>query len=97
MVALLSDCHISTYVDDIKKDNEANQSSHKVLTDLQSLQSTSVGIEINSQLFFQTSLLLRKPLGIYAKSFDTLVTGHNLSPKWRRGGVRGSELCFNKI
>ena len=52
MVALLSDCHVSTYVDDIKKDNEANQSSHKVLTDLQSLQSTSVGIEINSQLFF---------------------------------------------
>ena len=51
MVALLSDCHISTYVDDIKKDNEANQSSHKVLTDLQSLQSTSVGIEINSTFF----------------------------------------------
>ena len=64
VVALLSDCHISTYVDDIKKVNEANQSSHNVLTDLQSLQSTSVGIKINSQLFFQTSLLLRKPLGI---------------------------------
>ena len=40
VVALLSDCRVSTYVNDIKKDNKA-----------ESLQSTYVGIEINSQLW----------------------------------------------
>ena len=48
VVAQLSDCQISTY----NKDNNKtiNEINHLILTDLQSLQSTSVGIKINSKL-----------------------------------------------